>query len=75
MPDTKINVKNNGPLVVEGEIHICDADGKEFDVAGRTVIALCRCGKTGNAPFCDGSHKNVFQSEVQARRLPPPAPR
>lgn len=24
--------------------------------AGETVY-ICRCGKTGNAPFCDGSHE------------------
>jgi CDGSH-type Zn-finger protein len=72
----KITVNNNGSLRIEGEITICDAEGKTFGLAGRTVISLCRCGHSENKPFCDGSHKRVgFQSQVQARDLPPSAPK
>ena len=72
----KITVNNNGPLRVEGEFTIYDVEGKAFDVSGRTVVSLCRCGHSENKPFCDGSHKKVgFQSEVKARTLPPPAPK
>ena len=73
MAETKISVRNNGPLRVEGEFTIYDQDGNAFGLAGRTIIALCRCGHSENKPFCDGSHKKVeFQSEVKARELPPP---
>ena len=73
---TKVTVNNNGPLRLEGDFTICDPAGKEFGLAGRTVISLCRCGHSENKPFCDGSHKRVgFQSEVQARDLPPSAPK
>ncbi|MBI3694852.1 MAG: CDGSH iron-sulfur domain-containing protein [Acidobacteria bacterium] len=72
----KITVSNNGPLRVEGEFTLCDATGKAFGLGGRAMISLCRCGHSENKPFCDGSHKRVgFQSEVQARDLPPPAPK
>lgn len=72
----KITVSNNGPLRIEGEITICDVQGGVFGLGGRAAIALCRCGNSENKPFCDGSHKKVgFQSEVQARDLPPPAPK
>ncbi|MDD1683614.1 MAG: CDGSH iron-sulfur domain-containing protein [Methanoregula sp.] len=30
------------------------ADGKPYPVRNR--LSLCRCGKSGNTPFCDGSH-------------------
>ena len=72
----KITVNNNGSLRVEGDVTICDAEGKTFGLAGRTTIGLCRCGQSENKPFCDGSHKRAgFQSQVQARELPPPAPK
>jgi CDGSH-type Zn-finger protein len=76
MSETKIDVRNNGPLRIEGSFTIRDQNGKEFGLAGRTVISLCRCGHSGNKPFCDGSHARVgFESEVEARELPPPKPK
>lgn len=76
MAETKITVNNNGPLRLEGQFNILDAEGMAFGLGGRTVISLCRCGHSENKPFCDGSHKRVgFQSDVKARDLPPPAPK
>ena len=69
---TKITVRNHGPLRLEGEFSICDAEGGSFDLGGRTAISLCRCGHSETKPFCDGSHKRLaFQSEVKAVALPP----
>jgi len=75
--DSKITVRNSGPLKVEGDnITICDQDGKVFGLAGRTIVSLCRCGQSANKPFCDGSHARVgFQSDVVATELPPPKPK
>jgi CDGSH-type Zn-finger protein len=73
---TKVTVNINGPIRIEGEFTICDPSGKEFGLAGRTVISLCRCGHSQNKPFCDGSHRgNAFESACEARDLPPPAPK
>ena len=70
---TKVTALNNGPLRLEGEFTICDGVAKEFGLAGRTVISLCRCGHSQNKPFCDGSHARVgFDSQVEAKELPPP---
>jgi CDGSH-type Zn-finger protein len=44
----------HGPLWVRGKIPIVSADGKQYTVRNR--VTLCRCGKSGNKPFCDGSH-------------------
>lgn len=72
----KITVNDHGPLRLEGEMTICDSTGKEFGLAGRTVVSLCRCGHAANKPFCDGSHaRQGFQSSCPARDLPPPKPK
>jgi len=72
----KITVNKNGSLRLEGEFTIYDAEGNPFDLCGRTSIGLCRCGHSGNKPFCDGTHRQVeFQSEVKAHALPAPAPK
>ena len=72
---TKLTVRKDGSLRVEGEFTICDMEGNAFDLGGRTAISLCRCGHSKDKPFCDSSHKQVgFQSECKARALPPPPP-
>lgn len=72
----KITVKNNGSIHVEGDFEICDQNGNTYDLAGRTIIKLCRCGHSKNKPFCDSTHKLVgFESEVVACSLPPPQPK
>lgn len=73
---TKIIVNNNGSLRIEGEFEIYDAAGNAYDLAGRTVIGLCRCGQSNNKPFCDGSHARCgFDSQVIATVLAPPKPK
>lgn len=68
----KIKVKNNGPYKVSGNIPLVhktqivseygepltwkkdgeiEVDPDEYD--------LCRCGKSGNKPFCDASHRKA----------------
>ncbi len=73
MSEVRIMVRNNGPLRIEGEFQIVDQEGKVFGLGGRTRIHLCRCGRSENKPFCDGSHKEpCFDSICEARDLPAP---
>jgi len=45
-----IQVRENGPNAFRGELHI---DGQPIGYRA----TLCRCGRSKNKPFCDGSHK------------------
>ncbi|MDR1404225.1 MAG: CDGSH iron-sulfur domain-containing protein [Candidatus Methanoplasma sp.] len=46
--------RNAGPLLVKGGIPVESSDGYVYEVRNR--VALCRCGKSRNKPFCDGAH-------------------
>lgn len=46
--------KVSGPLWVKGNVPVRSADGKIYEIRNR--VTLCRCGKSKNKPFCDGSH-------------------
>ena len=47
--------QKDGSLAVSGDFELMDASGA---IAARGNAAwLCRCGGSGNKPFCDGTHK------------------
>jgi CDGSH-type Zn-finger protein len=62
----------DGPLIVRGDFRLVDQDGAEID-PGRRTVALCRCGKSGIKPFCDGTHKRSGFSAPSAPSRPRPA--
>jgi CDGSH-type Zn-finger protein len=70
MSKTKITVKNNGSLFIEGDFEIVDKDGNVYGLGGRDCVSVCRCGLSKNKPFCDGSHKGHFEHEAIAFDLP-----
>jgi CDGSH-type Zn-finger protein len=47
----------SGPLWVKGGIPVESSDGTTYEVRNR--VTLCRCGKSRNKPFCDGTHIRV----------------
>ena len=50
-----ITIVSDGPLYATGTLAIGNAPD---DLPGvRTRAALCRCGHSGNKPFCDNSHR------------------
>ncbi len=66
MSDVKIEVTENGPLLVKGDIELLDSESNTFDTS-KPVIALCRCGASENSPLCDGSHRKIgFESAPKA---------
>ncbi len=55
--ETIVEASPDGPLMVYGNIKVRDAAGNE--TTRHKVTAFCRCGASGNKPFCDGSHRKI----------------
>ncbi len=70
MAQVRITVRKNGPYRVEaaeGTLELVDADGNQYNLAGKTAFSLCRCGGSVNKPFCDGTHTRIgFQAAEAA---------
>jgi hypothetical protein len=49
-----VEVMADGPLLVYGNITVKDRQGNQ--TKKNKVTAFCRCGASGNKPYCDGSH-------------------
>jgi uncharacterized Fe-S cluster protein YjdI len=54
--DAQITLVEDGPYNVQGEIELC---GDTPSPAVHDRYCLCRCGQTGNTPFCDGTHLGI----------------
>jgi CDGSH-type Zn-finger protein len=55
--EPSVVVVKDGPLFVRGRVAVQAGDGFAYETRNR--MTLCRCGQSGNKPFCDGSHKTV----------------
>lgn len=67
----KIRVRSKGPYVVEGGIplvrkeQVVSEHGEPLTwKRGESIpcgddYVLCRCGESGNKPFCDGTHRSI----------------
>jgi uncharacterized Fe-S cluster protein YjdI len=55
--ETIVEVTENGPMLVFGNLTVKDKKGI---LAKKTkVTAFCRCGASENKPYCDGSHTRI----------------
>jgi CDGSH-type Zn-finger protein len=52
---TTVYVRPNGPYIITGEFTL-HARGAPRDDAS---IVLCRCGRSANKPYCDGTHTRI----------------
>lgn len=55
-----------GPLWVRGGISIESSDGTQYEKRNR--VTLCRCGKSDNKPYCDGSHWMNAEEKLKFRK-------
>jgi CDGSH-type Zn-finger protein len=59
----------NGPYLVTNVAALTNSRGENVDARPR--MALCRCGGSGNKPFCDGTHARIgFESRKLDGRTP-----
>ncbi len=63
-----IHPQKNGPYLVKGKPHLANQKGP---LESGETMALCRCGGSGNKPFCDGTHVKIgFSSAKLEGRVP-----
>jgi glutamate synthase domain-containing protein 2/CDGSH-type Zn-finger protein len=66
--DTTVTPIKNGALRVNA-LQQLDADDGPIEC--QSIVALCRCGRSANKPFCDGSHVHVgFDSRDEGGPAP-----
>ena len=58
MSSFKISARENGPYLIPATASYMDEEGNKQAAPGKS-LALCRCGRSGSSPFCDGSHKQA----------------
>ncbi len=54
---------SDGPLLVRGDLRLVDPETGGV-IAEKTRVALCRCGKSENQPFCDNPHRRTHFTEA-----------
>jgi CDGSH-type Zn-finger protein len=59
MADVTIQAQVNGNLKVTGPVTVVSATGEVKEFAKGETTWLCRCGHSGNKPYCDGTHKKI----------------
>lgn len=62
---TRMTPVRGGPMLVRGDVEVVDREGRTITAGPR--VALCRCGNSGNQPFCDNSHRTDGFTEPEPR--------
>lgn len=61
MAGCQVEICPDGPALVRGADEVVDAAGRAHPT-GRPVVAVCLCGRSQRAPWCDGTHKVVTRA-------------
>lgn len=64
----------SGPIWVKGGIPLEDSECNPYEIRNR--VTLCRCGTSGNKPYCDGTHiKTCYKDGLPGQKVPGPSRR
>jgi CDGSH-type Zn-finger protein len=85
MAPVTIEIRNNGPYRVYGDVSLVDHEGNPVPVPegkrktspeGKSWISLCRCGGSVTKPFCDGAHSRIgfIGAQAAVEKLDPTLP-
>lgn len=66
---TVLRPVRGGPMIVRGNVEVVGHDGEVL--CTETRVALCRCGNSGNQPFCDNSHRTKGFAEPELKAPEP----
>ena len=58
MSAQRVRLCAQGPLLLDGPVEVRDEDGR-IHSSERPRVAICRCGASAAAPWCDGTHKRL----------------
>ena len=64
MAGVKIQVLDNGPFLINGEVEIVDGQG--FTIENKDQCSLCRCGFSSTQPYCSGAHQGKYYNELRS---------
>jgi len=67
MSDARLQILNQGPIIVAGHVDLIDDHGNS--ISRQEPIALCRCGQSESMPFCDGIENGHMKTCSRARDI------
>ena len=62
MTSIQLTAVPDGPYRLKGDVTTLDRDGQPLPEPGSRVC-LCRCGRSADKPFCDGSQARTGRKE------------
>ena len=65
MADTRLQILNQGPIIVAGHVTLVDDSGKTIE--RQEPLALCRCGLSATMPYCDGIEPGSMKTCSRAK--------
>lgn len=53
----EVRILKDGPILLTGLFKLTESSGIALDK--EIEVYLCRCGGSGNKPYCDDTHKKI----------------